>query len=117
MAKRRLAELQESKLTLSEQVKRLREQLENVESNSTSSARHQVDLAREIEQLKRQLQVSQQSQIWSNHSNEIDLSIERYKKEIHNLNEANQVAKYACFQNARFMVLSPVIIDQLIINC
>lgn len=97
MAKRRLVELQESKLSLSEQVKRLRDQLETVESTSSSSpVNRQVDLVREIESLKRQLQLSQQPQpappqMWTNHPAEHNLSFERYKQEIQSLREDNQV--------------------------
>lgn len=102
MAKRRLVELQESKLSLSEQVKRLRDQLETAESTTSACpVNRQVDLVREIESLKRQLQLSQQPpappppphQMWTNHPAEHNLSFERYKQEIQSLREDNQVLK------------------------
>lgn len=87
-AKRRLIELEESKISLTEQVKRLKEQLDNLESHT--NMRHNADLTREIEQLKKQLQ----SQSWQQSSSlEFNLSVEKHKKEVETLNESNQVNK------------------------
>lgn len=102
LTKKRLVDLEESKSNLATQVQHLKEQLEKFESQ-TSQNNKQNDLLKEIEQLKSQLRNRSVGSDENNYnggganrySNEIVLTIERYKKEIDHLNDNNQTLKLA----------------------
>lgn len=97
MTKQRIADLEDSKNSLSQQVQRLKDQLEKFESSQFTSVasqhQHQQQpmnmISKELEILREQINKNKAMETAS----EVVQTIEKYKKEIDHLNDTNQNLK------------------------